>query len=125
MSLKSGRWLMGIALVTALGVMVSCGGGGNPTDPATGGGNRELNSGDFGPGGRFEHRFTNAGAFHYHCIHHSPMTGSVTVSETATDTLANVSITRDDVPFPGATVKPGGRVVWTNNSNMVHTVTSN
>jgi hypothetical protein len=66
-------WLMGIGSGDGTRVMVSCGGGGNPTDPATGGGNRELNSGDFGPGGRFEHRFANAGAFHYHCNHHSPI----------------------------------------------------
>lgn len=125
MNLKSSTWLLGIALVMALGVAASCGGGGNPADPAAGGGTRELNSGDFGPGSGFQHRFASAGTFRYHCIHHSPMTGSVTVSETAADTLANVSITRDDVAFPGATVKPGGRVVWTNNSNMVHTVTSN
>jgi len=99
MSLKSGRWLMGIALVTALGVMVSCGGGGNPTDPATSGGNRELNSGDFGPGGRFEHRFTNAGAFHYHCIHHSVMRGSVVVSDAALDKWATENKSQIDAAW--------------------------
>lgn len=28
-------------------------------------------------------------------------------------------------PIPGASVKPGGRVIWTNNTGMIHTVTSN
>jgi plastocyanin len=27
--------------------------------------------------------------------------------------------------FPAASVKPGGTVTWTNNSGLVHTVTSN
>jgi plastocyanin len=125
MNLKSGTWLLGIALAMALGAATSCGGGSSPTDPVGGGGTRELNSGDFGLGASFQHRFTTAGTFPYHCIHHSPMTGSVVVNEAAADTLVNVSITSDSVPFPGATVKPGGRVVWTNNTGMVHTVTSN
>jgi plastocyanin len=36
-----------------------------------------------------------------------------------------VSIASSTTPFPGATVRVGGRVVWTNNTGMVHTVTSN
>jgi plastocyanin len=126
MNLKTSTWLLGIALAMALGAAASCGGGSdNSTSPAGGGGTRELNSGDFGPRATFQHRFATAGTFPYHCIHHSPMTGSVLVSATATDSLVNVSITSDHAPFPGATVKPGGRVVWTNNTSMVHTVTSN
>jgi plastocyanin len=53
------------------------------------------------------------------------MTGTVQVADAATDTLVNVSIVSSSSPFPAASVKPGGRVVWTNNTNMVHTVTSN
>ena len=124
MKLRS-AWLFGVALAMALAIAASCGGGGNPTDPAGGGAARELNSGDFGPGAGFQHRFTTAGTFHYHCIHHAPMTGSVVVSDAAADTLVNVNITSFTAPFPGAAVKTGGRVVWTNNTNMVHTVTSN
>jgi plastocyanin len=73
----------------------------------------------------YQHRFAAAGTFNYHCIHHSPMTGSVVVSATVVDTLVNVSIASSTTPFPGATVRVGGRVVWTNNTGMVHTVTSN
>ena len=126
MNHKSGTWLMGIAFAIVLGAAVSCGGGsGDATGPAGGGVPRELNSGDFGPGASFQHRFNTAGTFPYHCIHHSPMTGSVVVSASAPDTLVNVSITSDHAPFPGATVKTGGRVAWTNNTGTVHTVTSN
>ena len=101
-------------------------GGGNPTGPGGGGGTpKELNSGDIRPGGTFTHRFTTAGTYNYHCIHHAVMTGSVVVSAAALDTLVNVSIVSYTSPFHGATVKPGGRVRWTNNNNMTHTVTSN
>jgi plastocyanin len=115
-------------LAVSLATTSSCssGGGANdiPTNPGTTSA-RELNSGDFGPGARFEHRFASAGAFPYHCIHHAPMTGSVTVAESAADTVVNVSIVSFTDPFPPASVKPGGRVIWTNNTSMVHTVTSN
>ncbi len=90
-----------------------------------GGTAKELNSGNIGGGGTFEHRFFTAGTFPYHCIYHSPMTGSVVVSASATDTVVAVSITNSMAPFPGATVKAGGRVVWTNNTGLTHTVTSN
>jgi plastocyanin len=117
-----------VVLLMLLILASSCssggGNGGIPTNPGTTSG-AELNSGDFGSGGVFQHRFFTAGTFRYHCIHHAPMTGSVTVDASAADTVANVSIVSDTSPFPAASVKPGGRVVWTNNSSMVHTVTSN
>lgn len=125
MNLRSGTWLLAIALVTAVGA-ASCGGGGgsgNPTAPTRAAAG-ELNSGDFGGGASFQHRFFAAGTFPYHCIHHAPMTGSVVVNDAAADTVVNVNITTDTAPFPGASVKPGGRVVWKNNTGMVHTVTS-
>ena len=108
----------------ALVVLSSCGSddSSNPTGP---GAVKELDSGDFGPGATFQHRFAAAGSFPYHCIHHGAMTGTVQVADAATDTLVAVSIASSSAPFPAASVKPGGRVVWTNNTNMVHTVTSN
>src|SRR5512143_480615 len=83
----------------------------NPTGPGGGGGGTlELNSGDFGQNATYQHRFFTAGSYPYHCIHHSPMTGTVTVSASATDTVVDVSITSSTSPFPAATVKRGGRV---------------
>ena len=115
--------LLAVSLATAS----SCSSGGGasdiPTNPGTTSA-RELNSADFGPGATFQHRFASAGTFPYHCIHHSPMTGSVTVAESAADTVVNVSIVSFTAPFPAASVKPGGRVIWINNTSMVHTVTS-
>ena len=116
-------WLTALTILLAIAALASCksGKGGDPTSP---GSVRELDSGDFGAGGRYQHRFAAAGNYDYHCIHHAAMTGSVLVSATATDTLANVSIASSTAPFPAASVKPGGRVVWTNNTAMLHTVTS-
>src|SRR5262249_61297850 len=100
-------------------------GGGAPTSPGgNGAGAMELNSTTLGPGDTYEHRFETAGAYDYYCIFHQAMTGRVVVDPSATDTLVNVSITSSAAPFPPASVKPGGRVVWTNNTVMGHTVTS-
>jgi plastocyanin len=118
--------LPAIALAMSLITASSCNSGGgssSPTNPGTT--STELNSGDFGAGAVFQHRFLAAGTYRYHCIHHGAMTGSVTVDASAADTVANVSIVSFTSPFPAASVKPGGRVVWTNNTSMVHTVTSN
>jgi len=119
-------WLAALLLsvaAIAMGAITSCksGYGSGPTSPGI---SRELDSGDFGPGDSYAHRFAVAGAYGYHCNHHAVMTGAVQVSESAADTLVNVSIISFTSPFPAAAVKPGGRVVWTNNSGMVHTVTS-
>jgi plastocyanin len=126
-----------VLLTVLLAAAASCGsgGGGYGSSPGGGygggggggggGGTKELNSGDIHPGATYTHRFATAGTFNYHCIHHAVMTGSVVVNSAALDTLVNVSIVSYTSPFPHATVKPGGRVRWTNNNNMTHTVTSN
>lgn len=118
---------LAVGLVVVLAGVWACSKSSSPTSPAGGGGGGglELNSGDFGPNGFYQHTFTTAGTFSYHCIHHAPMTGSVVVSAAAADSLVEVSITSSTTPFPAASVKPGGRVTWTNNTAMVHTVTSN
>jgi len=117
--------LLALALALAAGSSCKSGPTGLPDSSGSSGSPRELDSGDFGAGASYQHRFTVAGTYGYHCIHHAPMTGSVQVNAAAADTLVNVSIVSSTVPFPAATVKPGGRVVWTNNTGMIHTVTSN
>jgi len=119
------RWAFALFLAGAIAALVACGsdyGGGHTTAPPSGG--KELDSGDISPGATYQHRFASAGSFAYHCIYHAPMTGTVEVSTSAADTLVNVSITSSSAPFPAASVKPGGRVIWTNNTSVVHTVTS-
>jgi plastocyanin len=83
-----------------------------------------LNSGDFGNGAMYQHLFSTAGTYNYHCIHHPDMLGTVVVDPSAASTTAGVSITSSTMRFPNASVKPGGTVTWTNNTTLVHTVTS-
>jgi plastocyanin len=106
-----------------LATATSCNSGkSNPTGPATAG--TELDSGVLGPAAVYQHTFANAGSYAYHCIFHTPMRGTVQVNAAATDSIAHVSITSSTTTFPGATIRPGGRVVWTNNTQLDHTVTS-
>jgi len=112
-------WVGALVIALALMTGTSCKSGA-PTAP---GGAKELDSGDFGPGDGFQHRFAAAGTYAYHCTHH-PMRGTVRVMDAAPDTLVNVNIISSSTDFPAASLKPGGRVVWTNNTQDVHTVTS-
>lgn len=119
-------FLLALLAAGALGIS-SCGDDNGPTNPGTGGNPppaKELDSGTFGPGASYSHVFGTAGVFPYHCELHPTMTGSVTVAAGG-DSLVNVSIVSNTDPFAPATVRPGGRVTWTNNTNMPHTVTSN
>lgn len=117
-------WFATLMLALALATAPSCKSGTATGPPGSGDGPKELNSGDFGPGATFQHRFAAAGTYPYHCIHHSPMRGTVQVTDAAADTLVNVTIVNSTAAFPAASVKPGGRVVWTNNTGDLHTVTS-
>lgn len=112
-------WLTALVLTLALATTPSCKSGA-PTAP---GAPKELNSGDFGPGNAFQHRFVAAGNYAYHCNRH-PMRGNVQVTDAAADTVVGVTIVSSSAPFPAASVKPGGRVVWLNNTPDLHTVTS-
>lgn len=127
MNLKTSKaWSTIVLMAVALATVTSCysGGGDVVTGPGPGPGpTRELDSGNLALGDRYEHRFATAGTYPYHCVHH-PMNGTVQVSATAADTIANVNINTSSGPFPGASVKPGGRVVWINNTRDLHTVTS-
>ena len=114
-----------LACALVLAALASCNSSSSTHVPTSPSGARELDSGDFGPGGVFQHTFPTAGTYAYHCVHHGPMTGSVVVSAGAPDTVESVSITSSTSAFPAAAVKPGGRVLWTNDTGMVHTVTSN
>jgi plastocyanin len=115
-------WSLVVVLPLVLVAATSCNSGTNgPTGPGNG---RELDSGVIAPGAAYRHRLVAAGTYPYHCIFHQPMRGSVEVTASAPDTIANVSITSSTAAFPAASVKPGGTVVWTNNTGMDHTVTS-
>ena len=81
-------------------------------------------AGVLGPGAVYQHTFASAGSYAYHCVFHAPMRGTVQVNASAADSIAHVSITSSTTTFPGATIRPGGSVTWTNNTQLDHTVTS-
>lgn len=116
-------WVTGFALLIALGVGACSKSSSSTTAPPPG---KELDSGDFGAGLTFSHQFNKAGTFNYHCIHHSPMTGSITVADNATATSGSINIISSSSPFPAlpGAIKTGSTVTWTNSTGAVHTVTS-
>ena len=117
------KWLPVILTLVALAALSACGSkSSSPTGPGT---VKEVELGRFRTRGNVPASVrSDRHVRTTHCIHHSPMKGSVVVSEAAADSLVNVIIVSDHVAFPAASVKPGGRVVWTNNTASVHTVTS-
>lgn len=119
--------LAAVALI-ALVAIASCSKSSNPYTPpgGGGGGTPELSSGNIPNGGVFQHTFSTAGSFPYHClIHGTGMAGSVTVSASSTNDSMLVTIGPGNGYTPAsATIKPAGHVRWFN-TGVTHTVTSN
>ena len=85
-----------------------------------------FNSGTIAPAGAFQFVFPTEGHFPYHCSIHPVMQASVHVVAGGADT-ARVDIansTASGFQPQLATVRPGGRVIWSNISSASHTVTS-
>jgi plastocyanin len=113
--------LLGLVLVSSCSKK-----GGNPVAPP-GGGTLELNSGNIGPGGNFQHTFATQGTFPYHCSIHSAMTGTITVNASGALAGAVSIVSSNAAGFSpsSVTIGVGGEVTWTNNDGVTHTVTSN
>lgn len=100
-------------------------------DKGNGGGGggtaREFASGDLGVGESYQHTFATAKTVRYFCRYHGArngvgMAGTITVTETGSSELRNVSIA--DNALPDVTIAKGSTIRWTNNHNRVHTVES-
>jgi plastocyanin len=121
-----GASLAALALGAALSLAVAgCGGDETTTNPPPAAG-KELDSANLGNGNTYAHRFFAAGSFPYHCTIHNGMNASVTVSAAApaADSLKSVSITGNAFVPATLTIPVGGKVTWTNNDGVPHTVTS-
>jgi len=94
-----------------------------PTGP---GGGTVFDSGDILNGLGFQVVFTTEGHFNYHCEKHPVMQSTIHVVTGGPDTLhVNiVNSTSSGFDAQGVSVRPGGRVIWTNISGVTHTVTS-
>lgn len=126
------------------GWLVSCSRNGGPTGPSYGGGGGtgvtpELGGSVAANGGMYSHTFNTAGTFNYHCTIHpscSGLAGTIVVVASGTaiqnrllaisqsggsggiySTCSTLSVSRD-------TVHVGDTVTWTNNSPLLHNVTS-
>ena len=117
-----------VLLIAGLAIQACSKSNSKVTNPGGGGGGTDFNSGNIGSGGTFDHVFSTAGRFPYHCAIHTVMTGdSVIVDAGSSVTSVNVSIVSASAPGfspPIVTVKTGGTVHWTNNAGSTHTVTS-
>ena len=81
-----------------------------------------FESGDLSHNGSFQHTFATAGSFNYRCRHHVGMTGSITVTASASDSQL-VTFGDNFFPAPASAIKPGGHIRWINGGNNTHTVT--
>ena len=128
------RWLwrpaLGAALAIAGAITIhSCGGSSSKsTNPMSGGGGVEINSGNLPPGGSFQHTFASAGTFPYHCTIHAAMTGNQVVVDMASGNdsalVQIVSMVAPGFSPSSVTIKPGGHVRWINVHTTTHTATS-
>jgi len=124
-------YLAALLILVSVSVAAGCSGdkGTNPYGGDGGGGGGaapELSSGNFSAG-TYSHKFTTAGTYLYHCSLHPNMQGTVIVSASApaADSVQAVSITNFAFGPNSVTIAVNGRVAWTNNGGMNHTVTSN
>lgn len=118
-----------LALTAALLVLLASAGCGGSKDKSTAppGATLALSQDLTAMGGQYSHRFFTAGAYPYHCRFHDSMTGIVIVaaSTPAVDSLQSVDVANFAFSPASVSIPVGGKVTWTNTSNMTHSVTSN
>ena len=125
-------WLAAKALAL-VGVIAGCGSSSSPTSSGSGGGGGGgggsliMSSGDIQPGASYTHVFTTAQVVPYYCKYHGGpggvgMSGVITVTAGGTPSKHAFSIT--GMTLPTTSVDVMDTVTWTNNTALVHTVTS-
>ncbi len=94
--------------------------GGNQSQIAT------FNSGNVASGESYSYTFGETGSVNYYCEIHSPdMQGQITVSSDA-EAVTQDTVIMDNHQFQPSslTIAPNTEVVWINDENEQHTVTS-
>ncbi len=113
--------------VPVLFVMLTMAGCTKSSNPVSG--TKMFDSGSVGPGGTFTFVFTSAMIVPYYCIYHGGrggvgMSGTITVQAGGAPSRKAVSMAAMTFVPATMTVAVGDTVVWTNNSTVAHTVTS-
>lgn len=97
------------------------------TDDSTGSDNGEMfDSGLLSTGASFSYTFEEEGIYNYYCQNHEPdMTGNITVSNSA-ESSSQDTVRMQDLEFMPSqiTVTPNTTIVWVNDDDVQHTVTS-
>lgn len=118
-----------LAVTAALCVMWASAGCGGSKDKSTSPppAALELSQDLSASGGQYSHRFFTEGAYPYHCRIHGSMTGIVIVaaSTPAVDSLQSIDISGSAFSPSSISIPVGGKVTWTNNDGILHSVTSN
>jgi plastocyanin len=121
---KQLKYIFGPALAVAL-LLSGC----NSDSSTTGSGQNQgpsFNSGTIAAGGTYSYTFDEVGSVDYYCEIHSPdMQGRITVSSNAEAAAQDTVIMNNQQFQPSSlTVAPNTEVIWINNENVSHTVTS-
>lgn len=85
-----------------------------------------FSSGTIGPGETYNYTFENKGDIEYYCDFHAPdMQGEITVTSSADSAERDTVIMENEQFQPSSlSVAPNTEVVWINNQDVDHTVTS-
>jgi len=112
-----------LVLMSGLIAVSSCSDDESTNPPA--GSARLFDSESVPNGSTFQFTFNDSGAVPYHCEIHPIMTGMVTVAsgQADSDTVFIVNPTATGFSPQNVSIRPGGFVLWINQS-VTHTVTS-
>lgn len=123
------KYLSPIAIVTILALALlfnSCNSSTDSSDEDTNDPIATFNSGDIAPGESFSYTFNKEGAIDYYCEIHAPdMQGRITVTSSV-DAVDKDTVVMENNQFQPSelSVAPNTEVVWMNNEDHNHTVTS-
>lgn len=127
--MTSKKYLSLIIISTILALTLLFSGCNSSTDSSDENSNDPIatfKSGEIAPGGSFSYTFNEEGTIEYYCEIHAPdMQGGITVTSSVDPVDKDTIVMENDQFQPsGLSVAPNTEVVWMNNEDHNHTVTS-
>lgn len=110
-----------IAFIAILSLFIGCNSTDSDSDPSI-----SFSSGTIAPGETYSYTFEEEGGIEYYCENHAPnMQGEITVTSSA-ETAESDTVIMDNEQFQPSSlsIAPNTEVVWINNEDVNHTVTS-